>query len=119
MLRLKNDFGKWLMANAFPQHDAAVQRYLGRFISSDRERPALRERATTSRQYGENLLISSPSQQNEEDLLVGAEVFNCGAPRPDLPPQDVVKDLANIFLPLKTPETLHSDLSTSSSESLA
>lgn len=32
---------------------------------------------------------------------MGTEVFNSGAPRPDLPPQDVVKDLTHVLLPLE------------------
>jgi len=32
---------------------------------------------------------------------VGAEVLDSGAPRPDLPPQDVVKDLTHVLLPLE------------------
>lgn len=30
------------------------------------------------------------------------EIFNSGAPCPDLPSQDVVKDLTHVLLPLKT-----------------
>lgn len=44
----------------------------------------------------------SPFQQYEEDLLVGAEIFNSGAPRPNLPPEDVVEDLTHVLLPLET-----------------
>lgn len=47
-------------------------------------------------------VCGSPFQQYKKDLLVGAEVFDGGASRPNLPPQDVVKDLTHILLPLKT-----------------
>lgn len=48
------------------------------------------------------MAFASPLQEDEEDLLVGAEVFHGGAPRPDLPPQDVVEDLAHVLLPLQS-----------------
>lgn len=44
----------------------------------------------------------SPFEQYKEDLLVGTEIFNSRTPRADLPPEDVVKYLTHILLPLKT-----------------
>ena len=37
---------------------------------------------------------------------MGAEVFDCGAPRPDLPPEDVVEDLSHIFLTLEVTDQI-------------
>lgn len=102
MFRVENYLGEGFMANTFPQHDAAVQRYLGGFVSINTQRQTCVTLLVSLSQCHANPVFDSPFQQNEEDFLVGAEVLDCGAPRPDLPPQDVVKDVTNILFPLKT-----------------
>lgn len=44
----------------------------------------------------------SPFKQYEEHLLMGAEIFHCGAAGADLPTQDVVKDLTHVLFTLRT-----------------
>lgn len=100
MFRMENYLGERLVADALPQHDPAVQRYLRRLVPSDGE-------SVSATLFGSRTVLGyvsesvSPFQQDEQDLLVGTEIFDGGAPRPDLPPQDVVEDLTHIFLPLK------------------
>lgn len=102
---MENYLGERLVADALPQHDPTVQCYLGCFVPSHRDsfcvtssgviRPCTVCTVWT-------IPFVSPFQQYKEDLLVGTEVFNSGAPRPNLPPQDVVKDLTHVLLPLET-----------------
>lgn len=101
---MKDYLGEGLVADTLPQHDPAIQRYLGCLVPSHRNRvfaSPLREPPDCV-QYVQHGVFVSPFQQYKEDLLVGTEVFDSGAPRPNLPPQDVVKDLTHILLPLET-----------------
>ena len=115
MIRVEDYPGERLVADALPQHNPTIQRYLRRLVPSQGD-GALVSPFLTATELCTSCTCTcvcvcacvcvcvcvSPFQQYKEDLLVGAKIFNSGAPRPDLPPQDVVKDLTHILLPLKT-----------------
>ena len=99
------------MSNALSQHHPTVEGYLGVLIPAT---PYALSSFHTSRhmschmsRHREDLRVHphpspySPSDQDEEELTLGADILHGGGPRANLPTEDVIEDLGHILLCLK------------------